>query len=120
MPSELALRYGVNPHQQPARVFMAQGDLPFTVRNGRPGFINLLDALNSWQLVRELAGVADAGCSLAQARQPCRGVPWRRPWQRRAYGLRGRRHGTFGTRHCLCTSTRGRSYVFFRRLGGTQ
>lgn len=55
MPSELALRYGVNPHQQPARVFMAQGDLPFTVRNGRPGFINLLDALNSWQLVRELA-----------------------------------------------------------------
>lgn len=55
MPSELALRYGVNPHQQPARVFMAQGDLPFTVRNGRPGYINLLDALNSWQLVRELA-----------------------------------------------------------------
>lgn len=51
---ELALKYGCNPNQQPARVFMKQGELPFTVLNGRPGYINLLDALNSWQLVREL------------------------------------------------------------------
>lgn len=51
---ELALKYGCNPNQQPARVFMPQGELPFTVLNGRPGYINLLDALNSWQLVREL------------------------------------------------------------------
>jgi phosphoribosylaminoimidazolecarboxamide formyltransferase/IMP cyclohydrolase len=50
---ELALRYGVNPHQVPARVFAA-GGLPFEVLNGAPGYINLLDALNSWQLVREL------------------------------------------------------------------
>jgi phosphoribosylaminoimidazolecarboxamide formyltransferase/IMP cyclohydrolase len=50
---ELALRYGVNPHQVPARVF-AEGGLPFEVLNGAPGYINLLDALNSWQLVREL------------------------------------------------------------------
>ena len=50
---ELALRYGVNPHQVPARVFSDAG-LPFTVRNGAPGYINLLDALNAWQLVREL------------------------------------------------------------------
>ncbi len=48
-----ALRYGINPHQVPARVFM-DGQLPFTVLNGAPGYINLLDALNSWQLVREL------------------------------------------------------------------
>lgn len=51
---ELSLKYGCNPNQQPARVFMKQGELPFTVLNGRPGYINLLDALNSWQLVREL------------------------------------------------------------------
>jgi phosphoribosylaminoimidazolecarboxamide formyltransferase/IMP cyclohydrolase len=54
MPRELSLRYGVNPHQQPARAYMDEGELPFVVRNGRPGYINLLDALNSWQLVREL------------------------------------------------------------------
>jgi phosphoribosylaminoimidazolecarboxamide formyltransferase / IMP cyclohydrolase len=52
----LELRYGVNPHQTPARVF-AEGGLPFTVRNGAPGYINLLDALNAWQLVRELRQV---------------------------------------------------------------
>jgi phosphoribosylaminoimidazolecarboxamide formyltransferase/IMP cyclohydrolase len=55
MPSSLSLRYGTNPQQVPARVFMpSKTDLPITVLNGRPGYINLLDALNSWQLVREL------------------------------------------------------------------
>ena len=49
---ELELKYGCNPNQKPARVFAEQ--LPFVVLNGRPGYINLLDALNSWQLVREL------------------------------------------------------------------
>jgi len=53
MPREIGLRYGMNPHQRPARAF-ASGDLPFTVRNGAPGTVNLLDALNAWQLVREL------------------------------------------------------------------
>jgi phosphoribosylaminoimidazolecarboxamide formyltransferase/IMP cyclohydrolase len=51
---ELTLRYGMNPHQTPARAFVENGTLPFEVRNGSPGYINLLDALNSWQLVREL------------------------------------------------------------------
>jgi phosphoribosylaminoimidazolecarboxamide formyltransferase/IMP cyclohydrolase len=55
MPSSLPLRYGANPQQAPARVFMASDtDLPVTVLNGSPGYINLLDALNAWQLVREL------------------------------------------------------------------
>ena len=58
MERELALRYGMNPHQAPARVFLegdeAERGLPLTVLNGAPGFINLLDALNAWQLVREL------------------------------------------------------------------
>ena len=52
---ELELKYGCNPNQKPAKVFMRDGsELPFTVLNGKPGFINLLDAFNSWQLVREL------------------------------------------------------------------
>lgn len=55
MPSSVPLRYGANPQQAPARVFMtSDADLPITVLNGSPGYINLLDALNAWQLVREL------------------------------------------------------------------
>lgn len=50
---ELELKYGCNPNQKPARVFAETGELPITVENGRPGYINLLDALNSWQLVKE-------------------------------------------------------------------
>ena len=51
---ELELKYGCNPNQKPARVYMKEGELPFEVLNGKPGFINLLDAFNSWQLVTEL------------------------------------------------------------------
>ncbi len=51
---ELELKYGCNPNQKPSRVFMKDGELPFKVLNGKPGYINLLDAMNSWQLVREL------------------------------------------------------------------
>ncbi len=50
---ELALKYGCNPNQKPAKVF-SESELPFEVLNGKPGYINLLDALNGWQLVREL------------------------------------------------------------------
>jgi phosphoribosylaminoimidazolecarboxamide formyltransferase/IMP cyclohydrolase len=52
--TELPLRYGCNPHQSPARVLVRDRALPFQVLNGAPGYINLLDALNAWQLVREL------------------------------------------------------------------
>ena len=53
--NELELKYGCNPNQKPSRIFMANGaDLPIEVLNGRPGFINFLDAFNSWQLVKEL------------------------------------------------------------------
>lgn len=51
---ELALKYGCNPNQRPSRIYMEEGELPIEVLNGRPGYINLLDALNSWQLVKEL------------------------------------------------------------------
>ena len=51
---ELSLKYGCNPNQKPSRIFMTQGELPIKVLNGNPGYINLLDAFNSWQLVKEL------------------------------------------------------------------
>ena len=80
---ELELKYGCNPNQKPARVFMeTEAELPFTVLNGRPGYINLLDAMNSWQLVRELREatglpaaasfkhVSPAGAAVAGPRYP--------------------------------------------------
>ena len=54
MAKELALKYGCNPNQKPARIFMQEGELPIEVLNGRPGYINFMDALNGWQLVKEL------------------------------------------------------------------
>ena len=54
MAKELALKYGCNPNQKPSRIFMKSGELPIEVLNGKPGYINFLDALNGWQLVREL------------------------------------------------------------------
>lgn len=51
---ELQLKYGCNPNQKPSRIFMEEGELPLEVLGGRPGYINFLDALNSWQLVKEL------------------------------------------------------------------
>jgi AICAR transformylase/IMP cyclohydrolase PurH len=59
--NELALKYGCNPNQKPSRIYMEDGsDLPVTVLNGKPGYINFLDALNSIQLVKELK----AACGL--------------------------------------------------------
>ncbi len=52
--NELALKYGCNPNQKPSKIFMQDGELPVEVLNGKPGYINFLDAFNSWQLVREL------------------------------------------------------------------
>ena len=51
---ELELKYGCNPNQKPARVYMKDGELPIQILNGKAGYINLLDAFNSWQLVKEL------------------------------------------------------------------
>ncbi|MDE6838217.1 MAG: phosphoribosylaminoimidazolecarboxamide formyltransferase, partial [Acutalibacter sp.] len=55
MANEISLKYGCNPNQKPSRIFMQEGgELPVQVLNGKPGYINFLDAFNSWQLVREL------------------------------------------------------------------
>ena len=51
---EYELKYGCNPNQKPARIFMKEGELPIKVLNGRAGYINFLDAFNGWQLVKEL------------------------------------------------------------------
>ncbi len=86
---ELELKYGCNPNQKPAKIFMPDGgELPLRVLNGRPGYINFLDALNSWQLVRELKGatgmpaaasfkhVSPAGAALGQPLED---------WERKIY-----------------------------------
>ncbi|MBR4950187.1 MAG: phosphoribosylaminoimidazolecarboxamide formyltransferase [Clostridia bacterium] len=54
MAKELELKYGCNPNQKPSKIYMKEGELPIEVLNGKPGFINFLDAFNSWQLVKEL------------------------------------------------------------------
>ncbi len=56
---ELELKYGCNPNQKPSRIFMEEGELPITVLNGKPGYINFMDALNGWQLVKELKAATD-------------------------------------------------------------
>lgn len=62
--NEFALKYGCNPNQKPARIYMANGaELPVEILNGRPGYINFLDALNSWQLVKEIK--ENTGCVAA-------------------------------------------------------
>ena len=62
--NELPLKYGCNPNQKPARIYMADGsELPVRVLNGRPGYINFLDALNSWQLVKELKDATGMTCA---------------------------------------------------------
>lgn len=52
--NSMALKYGINPHQKPANISIPSERMPFRILNGRPGYINLMDALNSWQLVNEL------------------------------------------------------------------
>ena len=82
--NELELKYGCNPNQKPARIFMPDGsDLPVEVLNGRPGFINFLDALNSWQLVKELkeATGLPAAASFKHVSQPA--PRWASPSPRR-------------------------------------
>ncbi len=60
---ELSLKYGCNPNQKPASIFMTEGELPVTVLNGRPGYINFMDALNSWQLVKALKAATGLPCA---------------------------------------------------------
>lgn len=79
--NEIALKYGCNPNQKPARIFMAEGgNLPVVVLNGKPGYINFLDAFNSWQLVSELkentGTVAAASFKHVSPAGAALGFPW--------------------------------------------
>ena len=61
---EFALKYGCNPNQKPSRIYMADGsELPVEILNGRPGYINFLDAFNSWQLVKEMKQATGKPCA---------------------------------------------------------
>ncbi len=66
---EMALRYGCNPHQTPARLLMPEDAAPLSMLNGRPGYVNMLDALGAWQLVHDKDVVLAA---TANAASPCR------------------------------------------------
>ena len=61
--NEIQLKYGCNPNQKPSRIFNADGELPVEVVNGRPGYINFMDAFNSWQLVKELKEATGMACA---------------------------------------------------------
>ena len=75
--NELALKYGCNPNQKPSRIYMEDGsDLPVTVLNGKPGYINFLDALNSIQLVKELRLPAVCPQRLPSSTFPRRAQHW--------------------------------------------
>ena len=79
---ELELKYGCNPNQRPARIFMREGELPITVLNGKPGYINFLDALNALAACERAEAQATglpAAASL-QARQPRRRGAWACRW----------------------------------------
>ena len=77
---ELTLKYGCNPNQKPSRIFMEEGELPVEVLGGRPGYINFLDALNAWQLVRELKKATGLAAALQTclSRRCCRRNPHER------------------------------------------
>ena len=65
--TELELKYGCNPNQKPSRIYMEKGELPLTVLNGKPGYINFMDALNSWQLVKALKAATGLAAEIGRA-----------------------------------------------------
>ena len=81
MSNEMQLKYGCNPNQKPSRIYMEDGSsLPITVLNGKPGYINLLDALNGWQLVSELKEATGmCAAPLSTLAQQVRLLPFRFP-----------------------------------------
>ena len=117
--NELALKYGCNPNQKPSRIYMEDGsDLPVTVLNGKPGYINFLDALNSIQLVKELKdGLRPARCRFFQARLPGGCRPGPAPDRCGAEDVPHRPgHGAFAAGLRLCPRPRCGPDVLLRRL----
>ena len=110
---EFELKYGCNPNQKPARIYMEGGaELPVQILCGRPGYINFLDAFNSWQLVRELCAATGLPCGgLVQARQPhergAGSAAGREKLKTRLLRL-GRCRGAGRLRPCACAYARAR------------
>ena len=124
MAKELELKYGCNPNQKPSRIFMQQGELPIEVLNGRPGYINFLDAFNSWQLVKELKEatglpaaasfkhVSPAGAAVAVEMSDT---------LKKIYFVDDMKLSPLATAcNRLCSRPRCRPYVVLRRLHRTQ
>ena len=114
---ELALKYGCNPNQKPARIFMEEGELPVKVLSGRPGYINFLDALNGYQLVSELKAATGlpAAASFKHVSPAARRSAWN--WMKRcarSICAKGRR--AFSARLRVCARARRGPHVLLRRL----
>ena len=95
---ELELKYGCNPNQKPSRIYMEEGELPIKVLNGKPGYINFLDAFNGWQLVKELKKATGLPAATSFKHVSPAGKE----------NLLGRRYGygVYSTCKCLCKSQR--------------
>ena len=107
---ELELKYGCNPNQKPARIFMEQGELPVQVLNGKPGYINFLDALNSWQLVKELKEATGLPAAASFKHVSPAGAALGLPLtdaMKKMYFVEGL---------CVCARPRSRQDVLLRRL----
>lgn len=115
---EIELKYGCNPNQKPSKIFMADGrDLPVTVLNGRPGYINFLDALNSYQLVKELKSAIGLPAAASFKHVSPAGAAVGLPLSdtlRKIYWVDD--DAILSSRISLCKSKRHRQNVVLRRL----
>ena len=112
---ELELKYGCNPNQKPSRIYMNEGELPITVLNGKPGYINFLDAFNGWQLVNELKKATGLPAATSFKHVSPAGAAVGLPMDdvlKKIYWVDDLRIITAGM--CLCESERRRPYVFLR------
>lgn len=117
MAKELELKYGCNPNQKPSRIFMQAGELPIEVLNGRPGYINFLDAFNSWQLVKELKEATGLPAAASFKHVSPAGVAVgidMNDTLKKIYFVDDLK--LFSTGNRLRTGTRSRPYVFLRRF----
>ena len=104
---ELELKYGCNPNQKPSRIYMEEGELPIKVLNGKPGYINFLDAFNGWQLVKELKKATGLPAATSFKHVSPAGAAVGLPMSD-VENLLGRRYGygVYSTCKCLCKSQR--------------
>jgi len=119
---ELQLKYGCNPNQKPSRIFMQEGELPIEVINGRPGYINFLDALNAWQLVKELKEATGLAAAASFKHVSPAGAAVGLPLSdtlKKIYFVDDVEGLDESPGLCLCPCPRCRPHVELRRLRGT-